>query len=201
MLSACISRACWSVLFLMFTVAAGIDPVLAQQQGLTPNDVNLSRQLRSLEYQARTSPGANLTPQVQRARRDLVQRSGGVAFTPEQARIDRGLTQLGRQVQQERSSAIGVPAGPARRVEPLPSSIATDQPLPSFHRAATVGRLIGRAETAVAEGRSVQARSDLDTARSLMAGVQADDPDGGSELATFQARMAAVEARLGSPDG
>ena len=119
----------WSVLFLVLTVPAGTDPVLAQQ-GLTPNRRHLSRQLRSL-YQARTSPGANLTPQVQRARRDLVQRSGGVAFTPEQARIDRGLTQLGRQaaagaVVGNRGSG-GRPARPAIAV-----AIATINHYPAF---------------------------------------------------------------------
>jgi hypothetical protein len=121
-----------------------------------------------------------------------------VAFTPEQARLNRSLDQVGRQLRQERTSRVGVPARPATTEEPLPSSYGTDQPLPSFNRSATVGRLVGRAETAIVEGRPDQARSDLATARSLLVGVDPTDPDGGTQLASIQARMTAIEARLGS---
>jgi hypothetical protein len=172
-------------------------PGAAQQQGLTANDIYMQRQLRSLEGSVRSSPDSAAL-QLQRARRDMIQQSRGVAFTPEQARLNRSLDQVGRQLRQERTSVVGVPPRPATTEEPLPSSYGTDQPLPSFNRSATLGRLVGRAETAIAEGRPAQARSDLATARSLMMGVEPTDPDGGTELTSIQARMTALEARLGS---
>lgn len=172
-------------------------PGAAQQQGLTANDAYMQRQLRSLEGSVRSSPDSAAL-QLQRARRDLIQQSRGLAFTPEQARLNRSLDQVGRQLRQERTSVVGVPPRPATTEVSLPSSYGTDQPLPSFNRSATLGRLVGRAETAVVEGRPAQARSDLATARSLMMGVEPTDSDGGTELTSIQARMIALEARLGS---
>ena len=47
----------------------------------------------------------------------------------------------------------------------------------------------------------VMARSDLATARTLLAGVEPTDPEGDPELVSIQARMTAIEARLGDPNG
>lgn len=178
-----------------------VEPGMAQQQGLSgANDAYMQRQLRSLQGSVRSSPESTAL-QLQRARRDLIQQSRGVALTPEQARLNRGLDQIERQLRQERSSAVRVPPRPVTTDEPLPSSYGTDQPLPSFSRSATLRRLVGRAETAVAEGRPDQARSDLATARTLLAGVEPTDPEGDPELVSIQARMTAIEARLGDPNG
>lgn len=172
-------------------------PSGAQQPNLTgANDAYMQRQLRSLQGSVRSSPDAAAL-QLQRARRDLIQQNRGVVLTPEQTRLDRGLDQIGRQLQQQGSPTTGIPPRPATVRAPLPSSYGTDQPLPSFDRSATVGRLVGRAETAIAQGRPGQARSDLATARSLLEGVGPTDPDGG-DLASIEARMTAAEARLDS---
>ncbi len=188
----------WLGMLLLVLVAL---PSAAQQSGsIKPNDAYMWRQLRSLEGQMRTSPDSAAL-QLQRTRRELLQQSHGGAFTPEQLRINRDLDRIGRELQQERTRAGNVPSRPDTRSEPLPSSYATHQPLPSFHRAATVGRLLDRAETALAQGGRAQAQSDLSTARDLMAGVTAADVGGDKELAALQARMGTVQARLAAPGG
>lgn len=196
-----LGRGTWLALCMVGIGALSVDRAGAQQPDLTgANDAYMQRQLRSLQGSVRSSPDAAAL-QLQRARRDLIQQNRGLVLTPEQARLNRGLDQVGRQLQQEGSPASRIPPRPATVREPLPSSYGTDQPLPSFNRSATVGRLVGRAETALAEGRPDQARSDLAAARSLMEGVEPSDPDGGSDLASLQARMTAVAARLDSPGG
>ena len=60
---------------------------------------------------------------------------------------------------------------------------------------------MSRAEVALANGRSDQARSDVATAHSLVGSVDAGRPDENWALAELQARMADIEARLGRAGG
>ena len=97
-------------------------------------------------------------------------------------------------MQRQRLDASPAPNGSTTRTAPLPSSYREGNPLPSFDPAVTVGRLLGRAEQAVSQGRQAQARSDLAAARSLLAGL---DP-AASGTGALGARLANVEAGLGA---
>ena len=167
--------------------------VAAQQRSLiSPGDAQMRRELRSLEGQAATSPrGAEL--ELQRVRRDLVSRSRGVALSPEAARIERGLDQVDRDLQRQRRVGATQPVAPRPRATSLPSSYGDGDPLPSFDPSTTFNRLLGRAEQAVMEGRSAQARSDLATAKGFLPGLDPAAPT----TAELLARMADVQVRLG----
>lgn len=163
-------------------------------------DAYLQRQLRSLEGRDSSSPDA-AAMQLRRARRDLVQQSRGTAFTGEQARINRGLDRVGRELQQQEldSSTVQAPAQP--RGERLPGTIAQEPLLPSFGGTTTLGRLVGRAEAAIAAGQPAQARSDLATARSLVGSVDTTSPGEKQALAALQNRMAAIDGKLAGTGG
>jgi hypothetical protein len=173
----------------------------AQQRSLTGSgslagDAYLERQLRSLEHRDAGSTGGDASLQLQRARRDLVRQSRGVAFTPEQARINRGLDRVGRNLQRQNLDATAVQPLARPRGDLLPSTVGEDQPLPSFGGTVTLGRLVNRAEAALANGRPGQARSDLATARSLMGSVDTTSPENSRALDGLQARMADIEVKL-----
>lgn len=181
----------------LLSAALPVEPLAAQQRSLiSPGDAQLRRELRSLEGQMLSSPrGAEL--QLQRTRRDLVSRSRGVTFSPEAARIDRGLDQVARDLQRQRLEAAKTVGMPVTRATPLPTSYREGSPLPSFDAATTAGRLVGRAEQAAIEGRTAQARSDLATARGLMAGLDSAAPS----TVELLARVGDVETRLGVNGG
>jgi hypothetical protein len=178
-------------------MAVLVEPAVGQERSLIrPGDAQLRRELRSLQGQAaRAAPGTALN--LQRARRDVISRSRGVALSPEAARIDRGLDQVGRDLQRRRLDDLAVPPGPVVTTTPLPSSYREGSPLPSFDPAVTVGRLLGRAEEAARLGRPAQAQSDLATARAMLSGL---DP-AASGSAALAARLADVEAGLGAGGG
>ena len=82
----------------------------AQQRSLTGgrpapagSDAYLQRQLRTLE-RATTSPGS-AEILLRRTQRDLISQSRGVYLTPEQARIQRDLDRVGRDLQREQARA------------------------------------------------------------------------------------------------
>jgi hypothetical protein len=169
--------------------------------GFTAGDAQLQRQLRSLERRGTGSP-ASAAIQLRRAQRDLVGQSRGVALTPDQARIARGLDRVGRELRQDRGDAATLQPPARPRGERLPGSVDDDAALPSFGGTVTLGRLVGRAETALAQGRRDQARSDLATARSLVGATEPGRaPDGSAALADLQARMTALEGRLAASGG
>ncbi|MFL5333456.1 MAG: hypothetical protein ACJ8H8_09820 [Geminicoccaceae bacterium] len=177
----------------------------AQQGSLTgrgngANDAYLQRQLRSLESHDASSPEA-AGMQLRRARRDLVVQSRGMAFTAEQARINRGLDRVGRELEQQQLDAATAQAPAKPRGERLPGTIAQDPVLPSFGGTTTLGRLVGRAEAALAAGQSAQARSDLATARSLVGSVDTTSPAEKQALSALQGRMAAIDTRLADKGG
>ena len=176
----------------------------AQQGSLTgrgngAGDAVLQRQLRSLEQGGAGSPDA-AAMQLRGARRSLLQQSRGTAFTPEQARISRGLDRVGRDLRQQELDAATAQA-PARPLgERLPGTIAQEPLLPSFGGTATLGRLVGRAEAALAAGRPAQARSDLAAARGLVGGVDTTRPGDKEALAALQDRMSTIGTRLDGTD-
>src|SRR3954465_4007686 len=94
---------------LILCLSAGLllgTEAMAQQRSLTgpesSSDAYLQRQLRSLEQRKNSNSPESAAIQLERARRDLVGQSGGVAFTPEQARISRGLNGVNRDLQRQR---------------------------------------------------------------------------------------------------
>jgi hypothetical protein len=174
----------------------------AQQRSLTGtlpgaagSDAYLQRQLRSLEAGGTSLESMNI--QLRRAQRDLITQSRGVAFTPEQARIDRGLDRVGRELHRQQINALTAQQPALPRGERLPGSIDDRAPLPSFGGTPTLGRLVGRAETALTEGRRDQARSDVATARSLVDAVDSSSAEARRALTDLEARMTAIEAQLG----
>jgi hypothetical protein len=177
----------------------------AQQGSLTgrgngANDVYLQRQLRSLERRDGSSPEA-AAMQLRGARRALVEQSRGTAFNAEQARINRGLDRVGRELEQQRLESATAQAPATPRGERLPGTIAQEPLLPSFGGTTTLGRLVGRAEAALAAGKPAQARSDLATARSLVGSVDTTSPAEKQALSALQGRMAAIDTRLAGSGG
>jgi hypothetical protein len=176
-------------------------PATAQQGSLTGgrpaplgSDTYLQRQLRTIE-RARSSAGS-AEILVRRTQRDLTSQSRGVYLTPEQARVQRDLDRVGRDLDRERREA-GTAQAPARpRGERLPGTIDDMAALPSFGGTVTLGRLVGRAESAIAAGRTSQARSDIATARSLVGSVNPGSPAESQTLSELEARMTAVELLL-----
>ena len=118
-------------------------------------------------------------------------------LTPEQARIQRDLDRVGRDLQREQVDAATAQPPARPRGERLPGTIDDAAALPSFGGTVTLGRLVGRAESAMAEGRPVQARSDIATARSLVGSV---DPSSPEDARTLQrsCRAAMTAARTAS---
>lgn len=179
---------------------------VAQQGSLTGSrpgpagsDAYLQRQLRSLE-RGGTSPESDAIL-LRRTQRDLNTQSRGVYLSPNQARIQRDLDRVGRDLRREQLDAATAQSPARPRGERLPGSIDDAAVLPSFGGTVTLGRLVGRAESAIAEGRRVQARSDLATARSLVAAVDPSSPEDGRELIDLQARMTDLERLLADGDG
>ena len=178
-------------------------PALAQQRpGLTgyqpggaASDAYLQRQVRQLDADRLTGTGSSL--QLRQTQRDLITRSRGVALTPEQARIQRELDRIGRDLQWQETTDHPVQAPATPRGDRLPSTIDDTGGLLSFGGAMTVSRLLGRAQNAMAEGRTGQARSDLATARTL---AQDLSPASDAERATaagLQSRLADLTRKLG----
>ena len=157
------------------------------------SDAYLQRQLRTLE-RGGTSPGSAQIL-LQRTQRDLTSRSRGVYLTPEQARVQRDLDRIERDMRGS-PSRTGVPAPLPLLGERLPGTIDDAAALPSMGGTVTLGRLVDRAERALADGRPQQARSDLAAARSLMGGFTAESPAEAAQLTELQARMGAVERTL-----
>jgi hypothetical protein len=193
-------RGLWSWLVSLALVMPALSAA-AQQGSLTGgrpapagSDAYLQRQLRTIE-RARSSPeSAEIL--LRRTQRDLTGQSRGVFLTPEQARVQRDLDRIGRDLDRQGRAADTAPAPARPRGERLPGTIADEGALPSFGGTVTLGRLVGRAEGAIADGRTTQARSDIATARSLVGGVQPGSPDESRALAELEARMTAVERLL-----
>ncbi len=174
---------------------------VAQQPGLTGNrpgpvgsDAYLQRQLRTLERGGTSPESAAIL--LRRTQRDLNTQSRGVYLSPNQARIQRDLDRVGRDLRREQLDAATAQPPVRPRGERLPGSIDDEAVLPSFGGTVTLGRLVGRAESAMAEGRRGQARSDLATARSLVAAVDPTSPEDGRALADLQSRITDLEWQL-----
>ena len=114
---------------LVLCLSAGLllgTEAMAQQRSLTgsesSSDAYLQRQLRSLEQRDSGTSPESAAIQLERARRDLVGQSGGVAFTPEQARISRGLDSVQRDLQRQRLEPSTTQPLARPRGDALPSS-------------------------------------------------------------------------------
>ena len=159
-------------------------------------DAYLQRQIRALDADQRAgslSPG-----QLRQTQRDLITQSRGVNLSPAQGRIQSDLDRIRQErswqaTTEERPPTPGQPAHDGR----LPGTIDDEGALPSFSSTATVGRLLGRAQDAIAAGRTGQARSDLATARALAAGMDAGSAAEHATIVDLQARMADLTHRLG----
>ncbi|MEK0082222.1 hypothetical protein [Benzoatithermus flavus] len=183
---------CAAVLAFLVSATGTPSPGVAQQDDLLdPGAAQLQRELRSLQNRG-PSPGSGM--QLDRARRELLRQGGGVYFTPEQARINRELGRLRRDLEQRAPPPAQKP--PALPDEGLPRSYGRNQDdaLPSTTRQGlfTAGRLVDRAEAAFRAGRVQQARSDLAAAR----GFLGDGAGGDAALARLRARIDGLETRL-----
>ena len=156
-------------------------------------DAYLQRQVRALDADQRA--GNVSAYRLQRIQRDLVSRSRGVALTSEQARIQRDLDRIGSNLTPQTLTGAP-PVMPVPRGERLPGTIDDSGGLPSFRGAVTVGRLLDRAQDAIAGGRVGQARSDLATAQALAGDLDPTTEAEQAEISRLQARMADVRRRL-----
>lgn len=158
-------------------------------------DAYLQRQVRALDANQRG--GTLSSSQLRQTQRDLITQGKGVNFTPEQGRIQNDLDRI----RQERTwqATTGEPSRPLARPrgERLPGTIGDTGGLPSFTGAMTVSRLLGRAQDAIAAGRTGQARSDLATARALADGLSPGSDAERATIGDLQTRMADLARRLG----
>lgn len=187
-------------------------PVPAQERStIDPGEARLQRELRSLEGRIESAPrGAGL--QLQRARRDLIREGRGSTFAPGQGRIDRELDRLGRELRERQAidrpearpppaTRGDLPASYGEVEDGLPSSLDRRQPAAGRpNNLVTATRLIDRAETALDDGRPVQARSDLSTARGFLGGVGGGDPVAAATLARLKERLESLEQRLAAAE-
>jgi hypothetical protein len=201
------------LLALLAILEAGIScrPAGAQERSLLdPGEARLRRELRSLDNRIETSPrGAGL--QLDRARRDLIRQSRGVEFSPDEARIDRSLDRLGRELRRrERVAPRQARPDLPRAGDDLPRSYA-DEPqgdgLPRSYadegpstapggsnNLVAAAQLLNRAESALDGGRAAQARSDLAAARGFLGEVRPEPPVAGRRAA-LQGRLENLERR------
>jgi hypothetical protein len=175
-------------------------PAAAQERSLIdPGQAQLQRQVRSLQNRASGGPGADL--QLRRARRDLVRESRGVFFTPEEARIDRDLRRVERDLRR-RPAATAEPQPPEPTESELPKSYEAEPPRSGRHGSVvTVTRLLNRAETALDEDRPGQARSDLSTARGFLDDVDPEAPATRNAYAKLRARLESLKKRVDAAAG
>jgi hypothetical protein len=209
------------LLALLAILEAGLScrPAGAQERSLIdPGEARLRRELRSLENRLETSPrGADV--QLDRARRDLIRQSRGVDFSPDEARLDRSLDRLGRELRR-RERVAPRPTRPDLRGGDgggdLPRSYA-DQPrgdgLPRSYgdegpstapggsnNLVAVAQLLNRAESALDAGRAAQARSDLAAARGFLGEVRPEPPVA-ERRAKLQGRLESLEQRAAAEAG
>lgn len=198
-----LSRSAWRTRMIAVAMAAlaVIAPASAQSslgtggygRGGAASNAYLQRQIRALDADQRA--GGVPSYRLQRTQRELISRSGGVALTPEQARLQRDLDRIGSNLTRQPTAAppsvVRVPRG-----ERLPGTIDDSGGLPSFRGAVTVGRLLDRAQDAIAGGRVGQARSDLATAQALAGDIEPTSAAEQAELSELQVRMADVRRRL-----
>jgi hypothetical protein len=169
-------------------------PAAAQERSLIdPGEAQLQRQVRSLENRASGGPGAEL--QLRRARQDLIRESRGVFFTPEEARIDRDLRRIGRDLRRRPTTAAEPP--PELTESELPKSYEAEPPRSGRHGSVvTVTRLLNRAENALEANRPGQARSDLSTARGFLDDLDPKAPATRDAYAKLQARLEGLRKRI-----
>jgi hypothetical protein len=192
-------------------------PAGAQERSLLdPGEARLRRELRSLENRLETSPrGADI--QLDRARRDLIRQSRGVDFSPEEARIDRSLDRLGRELRRrERAARRTTPPDLPRAGDDLPRSYANEPRRDGLPRSfadegpsvapggsnnlVAAAQLLNRAESALDDGRGAQARSDLAVARGFLGEVRPEAPVA-ERRAALQKRLERLEQRAAAEAG
>ena len=175
-------------------------PAAAQELLIDPGAAHLRRDLQQLEQELRTSPESVDQGDVNRVRRALVREGRGVAFTPEQARINRRLDRIqGAVARRQLEEELPAPTESARG-DPLPSTYGGGAPLPSMRRVLVMTEhLLDSAEEGLGDGRVHQAASDHATARGILDGAGAADGALVAEIDRLQARMLSLEDRLGTP--
>lgn len=158
-------------------------------------DAYLQRQVRALDANQRG--GSLSSSQLRQTQRDLITQSKGVDFTTQQGQIQRDLDRIQRERSWQATTGERPQPPALPRSEGLPGTIDDTSGLPSFSSALTVSRLLGRAQDAIAAGRTGQARSDLATARNLADGISPQSDADRATAADLQARMADLTRRLG----
>jgi hypothetical protein len=173
-------------------------PAAARDWSLTNSgDAHLWREQRSLESRVAGASSRAILP-LEHARRDLICQSCSVRLAQERARVDRRLDRVERELRPEQFMDSGRPSALPRVTSPT-KGLRDGGPLPSTGDDALIGRLLGRARTAMAQGRTAQARSDLATARSLITGVGPAEADVDPDRVLLQARLAKLAAQVDRP--
>lgn len=170
-------------------------PAAAMELPIDPKIGRYERQLRNLQGQAASNPGA-AAREAARLRRELINETGGVNFDADEARIDRGL----RAVEEAGRGTVEAPA--PERAEPdgiqLPSTIEGDPgALPSMQRELRLTRrLLDRAEQGIGDRDPNQAASDLAAAEASIIGLREAAP--AAEVQPLADRLASLRQRLAS---
>ncbi len=161
-----------------------------------PLQGQLQFQLNGLQRQSVTDP-AGAARGAAAARRELIQRRGGVDLGPSDLRIDRQLqgVQAGRA-----SAAAPIATAPPPPGVRLPSSVDRSAALlPSLgDPLRMVSLLLDRADEGLAAGRTAQARSDLSMAGQELAPLRAGPLDGAAKAQAdaLAGRLQGLSARL-----
>lgn len=154
---------------------------------------HIQREVRSIEGRAVTQPGLAAT-QAENARRALLRSGQGADLSPEAQRANRQLEGVIQDEQARRAMAM---PGPVDRPTPeLPSSYDERNLLPGMAPTDLAENLLDRAADGLTAGRTDQARSDLALAEREIDGLSrrlgAEDP----ELALLRARAKDLRQRM-----
>lgn len=164
------------------------------QSRQTFDNIRTRRSVQQLERQQQQTVPDQQRRQMQQLRRDLSGQNALDSGRPQATRrLDRLEADLTRPSQRPESRPPLVPSQSAE----LPSSLDPTPPLSSFGRPLrnAIG-MIERAETALAEGRINQARSDLSTATSELSSASADTAEEALAIDNAGERIVMLESRL-----
>ena len=170
-------------------------PVMAMELPIDPAIGRYERALRNVQGQAATNPAA-AAREAARLRREFINETGGVSFTPDEARIDREL----QAVQTMGRGEIEQPEADVQEMEDiqLPSTVESEpDELPSMQRELRLTRrLLDRAAQGIDERDPNQATSDLAAAEASITALRSAAPP--AEVQPLSERLDSLRRRLAS---
>jgi hypothetical protein len=170
-------------------------PVAAMELPIDPAIGRYERALRNVQGQAATNPAA-AAREAARLRREFINETGGVSFTPDEARIEREL----QAVQTMGRGEIERPRTDVQEMEDiqLPSTVESEpDELPSMQRELRLTRrLLDRAAQGIDERDPNQATSDLAAAEASITALRSAAPP--AEVQPLSERLDSLRRRLTS---